>query len=68
MHGNEVVGRELLLSLPEFLLQRYYSGNNPEIERLINSTDIHLLITMNPDGFEKATIGDCGQSAAKNSS
>ena len=59
MHGNEVVGRELLLSLPEFLLQRYYSGHNPEIERLINSTDIHLLITMNPDGFEQATLGDC---------
>ena len=59
MHGNEVIGRELLLALPEFLLQRYYSGNSLEIERLINSTDIHLLITMNPDGFEKASVGDC---------
>ena len=59
MHGNEAVGRELLLSLPEFLLERYYSGHNSKIEALINSTDIHLLITMNPDGFEQATIGDC---------
>ena len=59
MHGNEVVGKELLLSLPEYLLERYYSGHNNEIERLINDTDIHLLITMNPDGFEKAKMGDC---------
>ena len=70
MHGNEVVGRELLLSLPQFLLERYYSGHNLEIEALINSTDIHLLITMNPDGFERATIGDCwrydDQSGRKN--
>ena len=62
MHGNEAVGRELLLALPEFLLERYYSGHNSEIEALINSTDIHLLITMNPDGFERATIGDCSSS------
>ena len=70
MHGNEVVGKELLLSLPEFLMERYYSGHNLEIERLINNTDIHLLINMNPDGFEKATMGDCSgyddQSGRKN--
>ena len=59
MHGNEAVGRELLLALPEFLLQRYFSGHNIDIETLINTTDIHLLITMNPDGFERATLGDC---------
>lgn len=70
MHGNEAVGRELLLSLPEFLLKRYSSGHNLEIEKLINSTDIHLLISMNPDGFERATLGDCwrydDQSGRKN--
>ena len=70
MHGNEVVGKELLLSFPEFLMERYYSGHNLEIERLINNTDIHLLINMNPDGFEKATMGDCSgyddQSGRKN--
>ena len=59
MHGNEAVGKELLLGLPEFLLERYYSGHNSEIEMLVNSTDIHFLFTMNPDGFEQATLGNC---------
>ena len=70
MHGNEAVGRELLLSLPEFLLKRYYSDHNSDIEMLIDSTDIHLLISMNPDGFERASPGDCSgyddQSGRKN--
>ena len=35
MHGNEAIGRELLLTLPEFLLDRYSSGHNLEIETLI---------------------------------
>ena len=52
MHGNEAVGREVLLRLIKEFCEGYKT--DPEIKRLINTTRIHLMPSMNPDGFELA--------------
>ena len=55
MHGNEAVGRELMLGLSRYLLQNY--PTDERVARIINNTDLHILPTLNPDGFERSTKG-----------
>lgn len=54
MHGNEVLGRELLLKLADFLCESYLH-DDPKIRLLIDHTRIHLMPSMNPDGWQLAT-------------
>ncbi|XP_067285757.1 inactive carboxypeptidase-like protein X2 [Pseudorasbora parva] len=53
-HGNEVLGRELLLLLMQFMCQEYLSGN-ARVRHLVKETRIHLLPSVNPDGYEQAS-------------
>ena len=56
MHGNEVTGRETLLHLIEYLCTGY--GEDPEITRIVDNTRIHIMPSMNPDGYENSHVGD----------
>lgn len=69
MHGDETVSRQVLVYLVDYLLTKY--GEDPRISELVNNTDIYIMPSMNPDGFEKSIEGDCsgdngGRNNAKN--
>ena len=53
MHGNEVVGRELLLHFVNVLCQLY--GKNKQLTGLVDDTRMHFMPSMNPDGYEAAS-------------
>lgn len=65
MHGDEVVGREMTVYLIELLCSQY--GINDRITKLVDSTDIYIIPTMNPDGYERRTRGNAnGQDLNRN--
>lgn len=53
----QTVGRELLLHLIDYLVTSYQ--HDPVVTRLMNSTRIHILPSMNPDGFETEKYPSC---------
>ena len=52
MHGNEVVGREMILKLIADFCNEY--DHSQRIRSLIDNTRIFLMPSMNPDGYELA--------------
>lgn len=64
MHGDETVGREMLIVLIYHLLKNY--NVNERITRLVNDTNIFIMPTANPDGFEKSIEGECDTTGRTN--
>lgn len=65
MHGDETVSRQVLVYLVEYLLTKY--GEEPRVTELANTTDIYIMPSMNPDGFERSIEGDCsGNNGGRN--
>jgi carboxypeptidase D len=63
IHGDETVGREMLISLIYHLLSNY--GKDERITRLINTTNIFIMPSANPDGFERVKEGSCDNSLGR---
>lgn len=53
MHGDEIVGRELMLRFIKDCVSNY--GTDPQITNLLDKFQIHILVSMNPDGAANAT-------------
>lgn len=65
IHGNEPVGRELLIHFARYILS---ATNTPINQRdslairaanILKTTDLWILPSMNPDGFKRAKEGKC---------
>ena len=56
MHGDEIVGRHMMLRLLIDLTTSYETDSR--IKNLINSTDIYIMPSMNPDGANVARRGN----------
>jgi len=54
MHGDEAVGRQLMVYLADYLLDQF--GKDSRVNNLLNKLDIHIIPSMNPDGFEASLV------------
>lgn len=64
IHGNEVVGKEMLLMLIQHLCLSY--GKDDVVTKLVDTTRLHILPLANPDGALKAEQGDCYSDKGRN--
>jgi len=48
IHGDEAVGREMLLGLARYLTENY--GKDDRVTAIVDHTEVHLLPSINPDG------------------
>jgi murein tripeptide amidase MpaA len=56
MHGDEVVGRLLLLNVAETLCAASADDEDPRVALVRAHVDMYILPSMNPDGFTARTV------------
>lgn len=57
MHGNEIVGREMMVEFLRDIGERYHK-NEAEVLEVVNNTEIFIMPSMNPDGALKRQRGN----------
>ena len=50
IHGDETIGRELCIYLIDFICKNYNLDDN--LKKIVNNTNIFIMPSLNPDGFE----------------
>lgn len=60
MHGDEVVGKEVMVNLINYLTDNY--GTLSRVTNLVDDTEIWIMPSMNPDGTEAGTRGNANGS------
>ena len=65
IHGNELVGRELILLLARHLCLGY-TAQEKGVTHLVDNTRIFLIPLLNPDGAEVAVEGSCTSQIGQN--
>jgi carboxypeptidase D len=56
MHGDEIVGREVMIRFIKDCTENY--GKDPRLTTLLDKFQIHILVSMNPDGAAASTRGN----------
>ena len=64
MHGDETVGRELIIYLSQYLL--YHHVSDSQAHKILQSMRLFLMPTLNPDGFEMSREGLCSGGHRRN--
>ncbi len=57
MHGDEIVGREAMLRLIRDLVDKYRAGD-AQAQKLLNSTELFIMPSLNPDGADARRRGN----------
>lgn len=57
MHGNEVPSKEVLLRLIDYMLNN--QNTDPNVDYIMKNTRVSIMVSMNPDGYEKSQVGSC---------
>ena len=63
MHGDETVGRQLVIYFAEYLLKNY--EKDARVKTLLDSIEIYLLPSLNPDGFAVSPERSCFKSKGR---
>lgn len=58
IHGEEAIGKEILLQFIKLLCEKY--DKDPELTKLVDNARIHILPSLNPDGYAMARIKKYG--------
>lgn len=60
MHGDEIVGREVMIRFIKECVSLY--GTDPRITNLLDKFQIHILVSMNPDGAAQGSRANANRS------